>query len=194
MKKDIPGYPGYMACNQGYIYSKTRNRNKPMYMKLYYPPGTKGTPRYRISLNNKTRQVHRLICLAFHGLPLPHQTECRHLNGNGTDNRPENLCWGTRQENIRDAQRLGEFSKRSKLNPEIVMELRNSYPFNMAEKARSLGVNETTIRDALSGVNYAYLNDIVPPVREPRVKPHWKETVARAALQLSQTTKGDNNE
>lgn len=46
--------------------------------------------------------THKLIGIAFHGMPKPGQIN-RHLNGVRTDNRPENLCWGTYQENAQDS-------------------------------------------------------------------------------------------
>lgn len=54
--------------------------------------------------------VHRLVCEAFHGLPgeLPSgvkRWEVRHLNGVKTDNRPENLAWGSPSENREDSVR-----------------------------------------------------------------------------------------
>lgn len=42
--------------------------------------------------------VHRLVLEAFVG-PCPAGMECRHLNGNPSDNRLENLAWGTKREN-----------------------------------------------------------------------------------------------
>lgn len=51
--------------------------------------------------------VHRLVCEAFHG-PRPTSTSVvRHLNGEHTDNRPENLTWGTCAENTADMVRHG---------------------------------------------------------------------------------------
>jgi hypothetical protein len=50
--------------------------------------------------------VHRVVCRTFHGEPLPGQ-EVRHLNGDDRDNRPENLKWGTRAENIQDVIKHG---------------------------------------------------------------------------------------
>lgn len=47
--------------------------------------------------------VHRLICMVFHGPRPTTKHEVRHLNGNPTDNRPENLAWGTKSENAFDA-------------------------------------------------------------------------------------------
>ena len=49
-----------------------------------------------------SRCVHELVLLAFVGAKPP-KHECRHLNGDPADNRLENLAWGTRSENIKDA-------------------------------------------------------------------------------------------
>lgn len=50
--------------------------------------------------------VHKLVCETFHG-PKLEGMEVRHLNGDKTDNRAENLAWGTRSENNLDRQRHG---------------------------------------------------------------------------------------
>ena len=48
---------------------------------------------------HKTLKVHRLVCEAFNGQPQKGQV-CMHLNENATDNKPENLSWGTQKENM----------------------------------------------------------------------------------------------
>lgn len=45
--------------------------------------------------------IHRAVCEVFNGPP-PEDMECRHLNGDMTDNRAENLAWGTALENQQD--------------------------------------------------------------------------------------------
>lgn len=50
--------------------------------------------------------VHKLVLNAFVG-PAPDGYECLHINGNPADNRLQNLRWGTRSENIKDAVRHG---------------------------------------------------------------------------------------
>lgn len=49
----------------------------------------------------RTVLVHRLVLEAFVGT-CPPGSECRHLNGDPSDNRVENLAWGTRKENMHD--------------------------------------------------------------------------------------------
>lgn len=62
-----------------------------------------GYPVVEMSKNGRSREslVHRQVIKAFHGDPEPGM-ECRHLNGVPTDNRAENLAWGTRSENTVD--------------------------------------------------------------------------------------------
>ncbi|AEK09706.1 DnaQ [Mycobacterium phage Mozy] len=55
----------------------------------------------------KPVSVHRLACIAFHGPPPSPDHLVRHLNDVGTDNRPDNLRWGTKSENAYDSIRLG---------------------------------------------------------------------------------------
>jgi hypothetical protein len=57
----------------------------------------------------RTRHVHALILETFVG-PKPSNKECRHLDGDNTNNALSNLCWGTPQENHADAVRHGTFS------------------------------------------------------------------------------------
>lgn len=52
------------------------------------------------------RFVHRLVLEAFVG-PCPNGMECRHLDGDPSNNALDNLCWGTRLENHRDSVRHG---------------------------------------------------------------------------------------
>ncbi|MFE3572503.1 HNH endonuclease signature motif containing protein [Bacillus subtilis] len=47
------------------------------------------------------RNVHLLVCAAFHG-PRPDGKVARHLDGNPRNNRAANLTWGTQAENISD--------------------------------------------------------------------------------------------
>lgn len=57
--------------------------------------------------------VHQLVLTAFHG-PRPNGNVARHLNDEKTDNRAENLAWGTRSENALDAQKNGRMPKKER--------------------------------------------------------------------------------
>lgn len=62
----------------------------------------KGYRRIQIRDNGVSRTVfvHRLVAEAF--VPNPHgKPDINHINGNKSDNRPENLEWCTNEENLR---------------------------------------------------------------------------------------------
>ena len=61
---------------------------------------------YVVGLKGRTEYVHRMVLKAFRGSP-PSGAVARHLNGNGRDNRLENLAWGTQSENMYDVVRHG---------------------------------------------------------------------------------------
>jgi transposase-like protein len=54
----------------------------------------------------KRIRVCRIVCAAFHG-PCPSGQECRHLDGQQTNDRADNLTWGTKQEQAADQKRHG---------------------------------------------------------------------------------------
>lgn len=94
--RPVPGFEGlYEASNLGRIRSprvilKQRLNNM-------------GYPVVELSKDGRSREslVHRQVIKAFFGEPQPGM-ECRHLNGVPTDNRIENLAWGTHSENSID--------------------------------------------------------------------------------------------
>lgn len=53
----------------------------------------------RVSRMKKTFKIARLVCEAFHGPPTFVGAIVLHLDENPSNNRPENLRWGTRKEN-----------------------------------------------------------------------------------------------
>jgi len=69
----------------------------------------------------KNYKIHTLVCEAFHGPAPSDKSVVLHLNEDGTDNKPENLRWGTQKENLNMPKyiayckgRTGENSPRAK--------------------------------------------------------------------------------
>lgn len=60
-------------------------------------PGAKREPQY----------VHTIVLRSFFCGPVMRNRVCRHLNGDSTDNRAENLYWGTQKQNMEDKKSHG---------------------------------------------------------------------------------------
>lgn len=109
--------------------------------------------RYKISVNGRTRWVAPLVCEAFHGLkPLPSR-ECMHLDEDSTNNKPENLAWGTKSENqnapkvIARRRAKTEFlNGKTKLSNQQVCEIRRLRDVKAHLLASRYGVTKEYIR------------------------------------------------
>lgn len=114
--KAIPISPNedYMAGSDGQIYSRTRYKGfgRKEYVEWYPLKGhvtPKGYQTISMSHNNKkiTKSVHRLVCMAFHGMPANPSSQVRHLDSNPKNSQPSNLKWGSQQENWLDRKAAG---------------------------------------------------------------------------------------
>lgn len=92
--------------------------------------------------------VHRLIAEAFHG-PCPEGMQCRHLDGNPSNNLPDNLRWGTATENQRD--RVTHGTSNRKFTKSDVMAIREFVRSGKSyrEVGRIFGVVHNTVSMAL---------------------------------------------
>jgi hypothetical protein len=108
--RPIPNFSGYEASSDGRIRSHKRP-GRPLVLK---PGSRNGYPVVTIKDDSRIKRtpcVHRLVLLAFVGQPQPGQRVCRHLDGNPTNNRIENLRWGTHAENAADAIKHGTLNR-----------------------------------------------------------------------------------
>lgn len=95
----VPSWPQFEVTPTGVIRrASTRRLLKPMaHMRGHL---------YIVPVRAKRLYLHRAVLEAFVG-PCPDGYECRHLDGNPTNNRVENLVWGTPSENMQDRWRHG---------------------------------------------------------------------------------------
>lgn len=106
--RTIPGHPNYEASTHGRIRSITHTtvgkdgvprtyQGKILATYTRDDMGHQSVPLgYRVS-----DEVHRLVARTFLG-PRPPGLETRHLDGDGSNNRIENLAYGTHSENMID--------------------------------------------------------------------------------------------
>lgn len=105
--RPIPGFPGYEASSEGVI-RPTRPRYKCRGANGLRPwiEERHGRLAARVSLHIdgvRTKHfVHRLVCLAWHGLPpeSDEQIDCCHIDHNSLNNAASNLKWDTHAHNI----------------------------------------------------------------------------------------------
>lgn len=111
--RPIPSCPGYEASSLGDIRSVDRTvtysdgRVRKYRSKLLKP--SSDSRGYRVvhcggGTRAKWKKVHRLIAEAFYG---PSELLVLHRNGTSTDNRAENLYYGTVSDNLHDAVKHG---------------------------------------------------------------------------------------
>lgn len=110
----IPDHPGYEVSDQGRVLSRRLHRGDPGPRLLRPRIDSVGYARVHLRGENPTpARVHRLVLAAFVG-PLPKGHVTRHLNGDKTDNRLENLAYGTHLENSIDTVDHGQNVNASK--------------------------------------------------------------------------------
>lgn len=153
--KPISNYLGYSITNDGRVWSHKRNK----WLKPYLHGGY-----FAIHLCNKgidsVHFIHRLILETFVET-CPIGMGCRHLNGIRIDNRLENLCWGTRQENIQDrdivhktgAHLKGEKHGCCKLTNFLIGLIRDFYNTELItqqELAKMFNIDQTHVSDIVN--------------------------------------------
>lgn len=166
--KQIPGFSNYEVSSFGKV------RNKSGSILVQWLNGSREDNLYlALDLQKdgdedwKTRRkrmsVHRLVLMAFHGMPEDGQIAC-HKNNIKTDNRPENLYWGTYKDNAADQIKngtfkyahpgLGENHHSAKFSNEIIEKIRSEYTGKRGEQtslAKKYGMAQQNISAIVNG-------------------------------------------
>ena len=111
----VPFQPEISASSLGRILVKPSKRKMPNGGSRVYTPkptygyeeksasGRPGVPKrriIRIGRLKKTYKIAQLVCAAFHGEKPFDKAVTIHLDEDPSNNRPENLKWGTQKENL----------------------------------------------------------------------------------------------
>lgn len=161
----IPGFDGYQVNTDGRVRTTVDRRYLRAFDEVRQSQSTNGY--IGAYLNGRRVSVHRLVCLAFHGLPPSDLHEVAHKNGDRTDNRPENLRWATRSENALERREhgvtgpRGEMQGRSVLKNQEVCAIRNllkAGKLSQSEIAAAFGVARTTISSIGTNRNWRHIS------------------------------------
>jgi hypothetical protein len=139
----IPDFPDYYITNQGTVVSKKYNKYREL------KPNLQGGGYVQVILQKDSkpyaRTIHQLVAQSF--LTNPDNLPCVcHKNDIRTDNRVENLFWGSYQDNINDMvkkgrQAHGSMQGLSKLTDTDVLYIRAYPKFHGSQKKLSIEFN-----------------------------------------------------
>lgn len=138
--KKIPDYEGYLACKEGFIFDKERNKilNGNSKIESYT------TVRVFVNGIAVSRNAHRLIASTF----IPNEDNkpvVNHINGLKGDNRVENLEWVTQSENVIHAHESGLIPKKKKRTLFYGGTIEEEYYNSLTAIAENKGLGVTTL-------------------------------------------------
>lgn len=165
MMRTIPNFSRYVAGEDGNLYSTNYKRTGKL--RVLKPAINKSGYLNTVLLDDSGKYrpvlVHRVVCSAYIG-EVPQGMEVNHKNGIKTDNRPENLEYVTRSENLKHAFRIGlekplrcDDNPCAKLTKDDVREIRSYVRscgrryYGRKELAEKYGVSEAHIKDIVNG-------------------------------------------
>lgn len=155
-------YPGYRVSSLGRVRGVTSSLMVGVRMPSGYLQVTITSNRSPTGKQLKA-YVHRMVCEAFHG-PQPEGLEVRHRDGDNSNNRADNLCWGTRAENNEDKRQHGTISGwnldresygQTRITKELSAKIRKAYQaggLTQTQVGRAFGVSQSAVSRVLRGI------------------------------------------
>jgi hypothetical protein len=174
--RDIPGIE-YQASDLGRVRRSPFARRQPG--RVLTPKLGHGYLSVAVQGGGRTtwHNLHRLVCMAFHGPPPTPKHHACHRDGSRDQNRPDNLLWGTPAENnahkrLHGTHQVGGRHPRAVVTDERVGDLRTAYAQHMRGRTRVSpgwlreasereGIAYHTLRKILKGRGYPVSGGIV---------------------------------
>jgi hypothetical protein len=172
--RDIPGFPGYRAGDDGSIWScwkKTHTKGVSGSKHIIDPTSWMRLKPYacksghlRVHIKGAVHLVHRLVLLAFVG-PAPNGLLCCHGDDDPANNALTNLRWDTPKSNGQDQVKNGRSNQGvrhgiSKCTDESVRQMRDEYAAgntSYKELAKKHGVHASTVSDIIHRVTWPHV-------------------------------------
>ncbi len=182
--EEILGFPGYWVGNDGTIWSewivgRASKRTTKHKRRLHLNDKGYWIVSFRTHGKLVTFRVHRLMLEAFVG-PCPARMETRHLNGVRSDNRLENLTWGTPTENQEDKRQhgtlpCGEKQWRAKMTDASVVEIRRlaALGIGYTDIAKRFSMSPRTIGQIATGELWTHLPGMISTPDRSRGSSRW---------------------
>lgn len=171
-RKDIPGFPGYQIDTEGVVFSCWEKKRSLTILSnnwhILTPFKTRGYNMVDLRINGKRycRYIHTLVLLTFVG-PKPEGYVTRHFpDRDRTNNKLENLSWGTSKENAADAikhgtvhRAIGINNASAKLNNEDVIEIKRLLKLGETQSviAKKFKISEYIISRIKLGKNWKHI-------------------------------------
>lgn len=147
---------GYEEQYEVSSHGRVRNKRGDVLTQRFNEWGYRKVGLFRRGEGQKTHSVHRLVAMAWHPV-IEGRTFVNHLNSDKTDNRPENLEWIDRHDNMEHAMNAGRAHASS--NPRRGWKLSNEDLEVM--RARSAAGEPTRVLAAEYGMNPTYLRKVL---------------------------------
>lgn len=172
----LSSIPGYKIGSDGTVISFSSNWRGHGEREIVPILNKYGYLKVRLVIDGKRKgyYVHKLVAEAF--LPSRPLQNCqlRHLNGIRTDNRVENLTWGTAKENAADRELHGNTARGSRNGfaqlTEAQVKIIKESSMSNRKLAILCGVSSTTVNYIKSGRTWTHVKPCIAAVDSARAK------------------------
>lgn len=154
--RDIPGYDAYQITRDGQVWSKRWGRWLKAGLSGDYP---------KVTLNGKQLFVHRLVLMAYVGLPAHDKIQGRHLDGNPSNCNLDNLAWGTQTENMADRRLVDRHGViLTNADVDAILEALAAYS-KIGDIAKRFGIAKPTVSEIAHGTRWGWKSRDLPADR-----------------------------